>query len=405
MASISPEACARALLEACLEGKPWRERHLAPLLSGAHSHLLFRVVAEGLADRFEPALCDAYARLFSDVIARCIDGLHAPHLLDRYRRIRAPRIFEGDPAAIRRVFVLSRVTLGADIAVTSVLLDAARRKFPQASIALAGPRKSWELFAGSKISHIPVAYRRDGSLESRFAVFDDLRNALCCPASVVIDPDSRLTQLGLLPVCAEENYFFFESRALGGAGGDSIGALARRWACLTFGLEECGSFLNPHPPEISLAADITVSLGVGENPSKRIPGNFERDLLGYLAGKGTVLVDKGAGGEEAARVEYAIGDNAGRIQVWDGSFAGFASHIARSKFYAGYDSAGAHAAASAGVPLVSVFAGFASERMFQRWRPTGRAASTVIRADDPVDPGEVWQRTRAALDNFFATAG
>jgi hypothetical protein len=29
------------------------------------------------------------------------------------------------------VFVLSRVTLGADVAVTSVLLDAAKRRFPK----------------------------------------------------------------------------------------------------------------------------------------------------------------------------------------------------------------------------------------------------------------------------------
>ncbi len=33
---------------------------------------------------------------------------------------------------------------------------------------------------------------------------------------LVIDPDSRLTQLGLLPVCPEERYRLFESRAYGG---------------------------------------------------------------------------------------------------------------------------------------------------------------------------------------------
>ena len=27
---------------------------------------------------------------------------------------------------------------------------------------------------------------------------------MCKPASIVIDPDSRLTQLGLLPICPEE---------------------------------------------------------------------------------------------------------------------------------------------------------------------------------------------------------
>ena len=35
------------------------------------------------------------------------------------------------------------------------------------------------------------------------------------PNSIVIDPDSRLTQLGLLPICREEDYYFFESRSFG----------------------------------------------------------------------------------------------------------------------------------------------------------------------------------------------
>jgi hypothetical protein len=31
--------------------------------------------------------------------------------------------------------------------------------------------------------------------------------------------------------------------------------------------------------------------------------------------------------------------------------------------------------------MISIFAGFASERMFQRWRPTGSGRVTVLRAD------------------------
>ena len=34
--------------------------------------------------------------------------------------------------ASNRVYVLSRITLGADVAVTSVLLDAAKRRYPEA---------------------------------------------------------------------------------------------------------------------------------------------------------------------------------------------------------------------------------------------------------------------------------
>jgi hypothetical protein len=31
--------------------------------------------------------------------------------------------------------------------------------------------------------------------------------------------------------------------------------------------------------------------------------------------------------------------------------------------------------------MISIFAGFAAERMFQRWRPTGPGKITVLRAD------------------------
>jgi ADP-heptose:LPS heptosyltransferase len=122
-----------------------------------------------------------------------------------------------------------------------------------------------------------------------------------------------------------------------------------------------------------------VSFGVGENPDKRIADPFEQELLRELPRP--ILIDKGAGGEEAHRVERAVSRAGGGIAMWEGSFAGFAAHIQRSKLYVGYDSAGGHVAAACGVPLISIFAGFASERMFQRWRPSGPAPIEVIRAN------------------------
>lgn len=398
MANTSAEERARELLDCCLRGQSWPESLLEPLLTEEHSHLLFRVVAEGLGDRFEPKLCDAYAELFSEVIARKVSGLHLSHLRNRYERVRTVRPFEGDPARVRHVLVLSRVTLGADVAVTSVLMDAARKKFPDARISLAGPRKNWELYAAAGIGYVPVAYGRSGSLDSRLGIFDSLREVLCQPDSIVIDPDSRLTQLGLLPVCPEEDYFFFESRAFGGDGNESIGTLAGHWASQVFGVDGCEPFLIPAPLNTP-SADITVSLGVGENPAKRVADPFEANLLQHLAQMGKVLIDKGAGGEEAARVEDAMRGTGGEIKAWEGSFAGFAAHIAQSKLYVGYDSAGAHAAAALRVPVISIFAGFPAERMFERWRPTGSGKIVVIRAEG-LSPAEVWDRTRAALKEF-----
>jgi hypothetical protein len=197
------------VLAECLAGRP--PAALAPaLLEDACAPALFSILVEGLADRFERALCDAYVRLFADAIARTVGGVDATALVERYQRVRRPRAAVGEP---RCVFVLSRVTLGADIAVTSVLLDAAKRRFPNARIVFVGPRKNFELFAGDpRVEHASVTYQR-GTLRARLAVWNELR-ALCGDAdSLILDPDSRLTQLGLLPICADEQYHLFESRA------------------------------------------------------------------------------------------------------------------------------------------------------------------------------------------------
>ena len=84
-------------------------------------------------------------------------------LLLRYNRIRQPRRFTG--GNIHRVFVLSRVTLGADAAVTSVALAMAKTRFPDAEICLVGPEKNAELFASDPaIKPLPVTYGRSSLL-------------------------------------------------------------------------------------------------------------------------------------------------------------------------------------------------------------------------------------------------
>ena len=378
MENTSAERWAEELLDHCLRGTPFPENLLEHLSAPRASRALLRIVVERLADLFEPRLCSVYARVFSQVISLRIPELHAEHLAARYERVRRPRKFDRDPAAIQKVFVLSRVTLGADVAITSIILDAAKQRFPGAQVCFVGPHKAWELFAADpRLAHVAVSYGRSGTLDDRLSVWPALREALNQPAGIVIDPDSRLTQLGLLPVCAEEDYYFFESRSYGGAGDESLPLLARRWVSETFGVAEARQYICTGLNATRFAA--TVSLGVGDNPAKRVPDPFEEDLLRQLPRP--VLVDRGAGGEEAERVQRAVARAGPGIATWDGSFAGFAAHIQRSGLYAGYDSAGGHVAAACGVPLVSVFAGFPSERMFQRWRPTGPGKIAVLRAD------------------------
>jgi ADP-heptose:LPS heptosyltransferase len=356
---------------------------------------LFGILVEGLADRFEPPLCDVYARLFSQAVAQVAGNVDPASLMARYQRVRRPRPIAGEP---RRVFVLSRITLGADVAVTSVLLAAAKQRFPRAEMVFVGPRKNFELFARDpRLRHADMAYQR-GGLHQRLAVWEPLKALLAAPDSVVIDPDSRLTQLGLLPVCPEDRFHLFESRGYGGETDRALPELAAAWAEETFGISGAKPYvaLDPGVAGPRGHPHTAVSLGVGENPAKRIPDPFEERLLGLLASGGAALViDKGAGGEEAARVDRAVERSRVKAAFWEGSFAGFAALIAASRLYVGYDSAGQHVAAACGVPLVGIFAGFPAPRMFHRWRPTGERA-TVIRVDRP-DPLETLERVRSAI--------
>jgi ADP-heptose:LPS heptosyltransferase len=74
--------------------------------------------------------------------------------------------------------------------------------------------------------------------------------------------------------------------------------------------------------------------------------------------------------------------------------------ISKAALYVGYDSAGGHVAAAAGVPLVSIFGGYPSERMLQRWTPYGPGVRRIVRAD-PEQPGIVLQRTKDVIDSLL----
>jgi ADP-heptose:LPS heptosyltransferase len=394
--STSCKEIAREVLEKCLAGKPPKDLPHA-LLEDSCSDALFRVLVEGLADRFEPALCDAYARLFSQAVAYA-GGSDAAQLVSRYEFVRRVRPVTAEPSL---VIVLSRITLGADVAVTSVLLDAARRRFPKARIAFAGPRKNYELFAGDRaIEHALVEYPR-GSLPQRLAAAQQLTGLAADPATLVLDPDSRLTQSGLLAVCPDDRYRLFESRAYGAITDLPLPELTAQWARETLGVSGAKPSIALAEP-IQKQPRIAVSLGVGDNPAKRIPDPFEEQLIALLAQRGLpVCIDKGVGGPEAQRVEQAVlrsgAASSGRVRLWDGSFAGFAALIAGSSLYVGYDSAGQHVAAACGIPLISIFAGFPAPRMFDRWQPPG-TNSKVIRVDDP-DPVQTLARVKAALES------
>lgn len=405
MASISAAELAQGIIDDCLRDGTWSNRALDALVeraldetdefvARAATKALFTVIIERLADLFEPSLVEIYVRLFTRVIARAIPDYNAEDLLIRYRKISRARRFQG--GEIARVYVLSRVTLGADVAVTSVALAAMKEHFPESEICLVGPAKNAELFAAdARIVPVPVTYSRAGLLKDRLMAVIELHSIVDEVGTIVIDPDSRLTQLGLIPVCDDSRYYFFESRAFGGYSTLSLPELVSAWLNETFFIEGAKPYVAPVlKPK---TADVSVSWGVGENAEKRISDDFEFGVLSFLLGQGrTVIMDRGAGGEEAARAdELQRRLSSPLLQVYDGSYAGFASHIVQSDLYVGYDSVGQHVAAAAGVPLVSAFAGYTCERMFCRWRPQAPLARVI--AVDEANRPEALTLTTAAI--------
>jgi len=335
--------------------------------------VFFREIVEPLADSFDPANVQVY-----NEIMRAWD-------------LRPVATATTVPDSVEIVHVLSRVTLGADIKITSMVLDAMKRRFPEARIVLAGGRKSAELFAAdTRIEHLEAPYPRTGPVSSRIAFGQELRGRLGGARRIVVDPDSRMTQLGLVPVCEPEHYFHFPSRSVGGPM-DNLTDLTNAWLLETFGVEGNACVA---PRLFTVEGDrprAAVSLGVGENESKRIGGGFEAELIRMVGGRyRTVWVDRGAGGEEARRVTAAVASSgvSDRVRFWEGSFAGFASLVGQSDFYVGYDSSGQHAAAASGGPLVSIFKGAASDVFRNRWSPKGSGRQSIVNADE-LTPAEV----------------
>ena len=379
MASTSPEELARQILEQCIAGQPWSADALAALVSECDSAqgtlALFAGLVEPLGDLFEPSLADSYVEIFSQVIAQSLAGQNAEALRERYHRIRVPRTYQG--GLVQKVFVLSRITLGADIAITSQFLQAACAIFSDAEIYFVGPRKNYEMFAADeRIRLLEVAYSRAGLLLERLQAGMNLSRVLQSPNSLILDPDSRLSQLGLLPVGEEHHYHFFESRSFGYPSEQSLGQITGAWLEQVFGFKGAMPWIKVSPASMA-SADVTVSFGFGDNPAKRVGPAFELQMVKQLRSRGfSVLIDEGGSVvemENARRIASLTG-----ALTHQGSFASFSQAIKTSRLYLGYDSVGQHAAAAMGVPLVTAFRGWIGRRMLHRWTPWGHGIRRVV---------------------------
>jgi hypothetical protein len=328
-----------------------------------------------------------------------------------------PRISNPRPR-IAKVLALSRVTIGADVAVTSVILSKLRALLPEAEFTLLGPAKLRELFGGDpRVKVREIRYERGGGALSRLMSWiaavrgvEEEVQGLNPDEYWVVDPDSRLTQLGLLPLLRDErNYFFFESRRFRREGATRLGHLTSRWLNEILGeSEETFPYLSPPAEHLRFGRAVAgklrrggagrvtaVSLGVGGNQNKRLSDSFESESIRDLIVDSALALDKGATAEERDQIDRIVADlrasgrsvveidegNASEILsregiradavTWAGGIGAFAGLIAASDRYLGYDSAGQHIAAALGIPTRTIFVNSGSATFAERWRPYG----------------------------------
>jgi len=412
---------------------------------------LFGSVVERINDQLDPQLRPAYGQLFAQAIWYCCQqhtdlrqalqhwDIHSEDdLLTRWQQARALR---PAPESVNRIVILSRVSIGADIALTTVLLSRLRQAYPDAELILIGNAKLQGLLGGMSNLHIEaLRYARHGRLSDRLRSWFPLRQQIAnLQPDLVVSPDSRLDQLGLLPICPVERYRLWESLQENTAAPQSLGLLLDRW---------CQQILPDSidtPSWPSLAFDTpskqsaaclraafgprhiaAVKLDHGGNPAKSLPRKAELKILQVLRQRGwRLLIDRGFGADELENSDQLLAeagleavdiDDSGKhldqavdqlqpgqladadIIRFHGSIAGWAAALSACELAISYDSVGQHLAAALGVPVIVPFTGYSDPSFPIAWQPRGRAPGQIITlsAEEKNDPA-TWQRITAAI--------
>ncbi|MBT8146063.1 MAG: hypothetical protein KJN90_04375 [Gammaproteobacteria bacterium] len=422
------------------------------------SRALFGIIIERLCDDFEELQTETYNRLISQVVG-FLRKLPAGEKLDQelnnfqllsddqlYQRIESIRLSPDERLPLakkpKKVIILSRITIGADVAITSVICQRITQAFPDADIAIVGHAKLRQVFSEeSGVTIHELHYARRGGLLERFLVWLDLlqeiRNEigeLGADEYLVLDPDSRLTQLGVLPLVPSSNYRFFNSRGKAGYPAKaSIAELTNLWLDNILGhdnfhfprvwpdpaaVQQARLLREKIDPQKNLML-VSINFGVGGNPRKLVEGSFESDLILALLSEPEVriILDLGFGKEERLRSEAIISAAEligypvqelpfGRLSEIKPktrligvqcSVAEIAALISNSDEFIGYDSACQHIAAAQGVRTFTVFAGTNNVRFIRRWRACGPSVSEIVYVDtlskhNPIEESEIVER-------------
>lgn len=404
---------------------------------------LFGRIVEPLADAFDRRAAHAYVDLFAEVLAVVrrdpagaeLDrelaalGLAPESIAPRGHRLladAAPPPIEGARLAI----VLPKWTLGAEVAMSTPIIAALLESDPDRRLVFVAAAAARGFVAGNpRVTFREIAYPRRGGLLARLGCWLRLceivrqESAGLPPRDwVVVDPDSRLTQTGLMPVAPDDQVRYFPSRTIEVEGLERLSELAAHWAQALTRLPEPPRprlWLRDAACEWAAAVRarlaphgrrwVVVNLGVGGNPLKGLGPAFDERLVRGLIARGLgVLLTRGVADDEVANVAAlsarlaaggidardlptdgplsALDAPGAQLVTWQEETSRWAALIASADLHVGYDSAGQHVAAAVGTPGLTVFVPTGGERFVKRWSPGGRGATRIVQPAPGRDP-------------------
>ncbi|MFH1215279.1 MAG: hypothetical protein V1706_02125 [Pseudomonadota bacterium] len=398
---------------------------------------IYKNIIEPLCDDFSAAGVETCGRVLLRMVSflrgrdegralnQLLNDLHfhsEEQLFARYLRIKKERIL---PISMRRtiqkILILSRVTVGADVAITSIMVHRLLQTFPQAEIIVFGPQHLSEIFSDiPRVHWVKLHYHRDGGLVGRMIYFTSLYRLLqkewqgvSAENTLIFDPDSRLSQLGLLPMIDDQSYCYFPSRELEQNSPHRLSRLTNDW------LDRLLAEKNEIAPRIAIrpvhsltvrnffarfhdvSKKIVINLGVGNDPRKRLSDPFEEALLGKLLEHDEILVvlDSGCHPDERKRaIELADKMKSRGFETMhlsekdfnrkkpflhhglvcvQGGIGMLSALIDQADVFFGYDSCCQHLATARGTRSVICFAGAINDRFFSRWMPLDNSGRTT----------------------------
>ncbi len=165
---------------------------------------------------------------------RYFEKLHVRSTSELVAWANAPPQTIQDPQKIRKIAVLSRVTSGADIAITSILVQRLRKSCPNAQITFIGDNPANFLLmhgaGANRFRH--QAKHKTSNITTYFSSWKELVDLAGVENyDLIVDPSSRFTQAGLLPLTPlpAQNHLVFQDNVYPNGKILSNGELVNRW--------------------------------------------------------------------------------------------------------------------------------------------------------------------------------